>query len=125
MLAPAWKRTSFKVLMGSNNARLMALFHQQQLGLYADQSETKAHWFEHVVFADHCWDNLDCGRLDGSIHLDTFALAIQNLLYILTHTEFFHFWMEPQPINDSTTAHPTSDSTPDRHDFVNQVRQSM
>src|SRR5882672_1642617 len=42
MLAPAWKRTSFKVLMGSNNARLMALFHQQQLGLYADQSETKA-----------------------------------------------------------------------------------
>jgi hypothetical protein len=61
----------------------------------------------------------------GSIHLDTFALAIQNLLYILTHTEFFHFWMEPQPINDSTTAHPTSDSTPDRHDFVNQVRQSM
>src|SRR5258705_13004101 len=42
MLAAAWKRTSFKVLMGSNNARLMALFHQQQLGLYADQSKTKA-----------------------------------------------------------------------------------
>jgi hypothetical protein len=50
-------------------------------------------------------------------------LAIQDLLYILTHTEFFHFWMEPQPINGPTTAHPTSDSTSDGHDFVNQVRQ--
>src|SRR5258706_14840524 len=105
MLAPAWKRTSFKVLMGSNNARLMALFHQQQLGLYADQSETKAHWFEHVVFADHCWDNLDCGRLDGSIHLDTFALAIQNLtLYPDAHRVL--------PLLDGAIAHQRPDHRP-------------
>jgi hypothetical protein len=56
--------------------------------------------------------------------LNTLSPSLQNLLDILTHSEFFDPWMEPEPINYPTTAHPAGDRPSDSHDFVKHVRHS-
>ena len=53
---------------------------------------------------------------------DLFALAVQDLLDFLTHSERFYSGMEPEPVDDPATAHPAGNTRADRDDLISHAR---